>query len=95
MPNKILTANGGEPVEASQTTRPVLEGVSVLAVGAEYRRSEIQKNEAYGTVTLLVSMEEAATLIFVRDFTKPRSRSFSAVRRTRKRKGLVKPRLQR
>ena len=62
--------DSGEPVEASQTTRPVLEGVSVLAVGAEYRRSEIQKNEAYGTVTLLVSMEEAATLIFVRDFYK-------------------------
>ncbi|MEC8159031.1 MAG: Flp pilus assembly protein CpaB [Pseudomonadota bacterium] len=62
--------NGGEPIVAPQTTRPVLEGVSVLAVGAEYRRSEIQKNEAYGTVTLLVSMEEAATLIYMRDFYK-------------------------
>lgn len=59
-----------EPIVAPQTTRPVLEGVSVLAVGAEYRRSEIQKNEAYSTVTLLVSMEEAATLIYMKDFYK-------------------------
>jgi pilus assembly protein CpaB len=59
---------GRRNIAEAKTTRSILEAVSVLAVGAEYRRSEIQQNDAYGTVTLLVSMEEAAKLIFARDF---------------------------
>lgn len=50
------------------STRPVLQAVEVLATGDEYRASEIQSKQPYGTVTLLVSMEEAAKLIFAKDF---------------------------
>jgi pilus assembly protein CpaB len=50
------------------STRPILQAVEVLAVGSEYRPSERQKLEPYGSVTLLVSMEEAAKLIFARDY---------------------------
>jgi len=50
------------------STRPVLQAVQVLATGDEYRASEIQSKQPYGTVTLLVSMEEAAKLIFAKDF---------------------------
>jgi len=61
-------SDGRRNIAEAKTTRSILDAVSVLAVGAEYRRSEIQKNDAYGTVTLLVTMEEAAKLIFARDF---------------------------
>lgn len=50
------------------STRPVVQAVSVLAVGEDYRRSSRQVTEPYSSVTLLVTMEEAAKLIFARDF---------------------------
>ncbi|MDB4261618.1 Flp pilus assembly protein CpaB [bacterium] len=50
------------------STRPILQAVRVLAVGEQYRRSSRQLMDAYSSVTLLVSMEEAAKLIFARDF---------------------------
>ena len=50
------------------STRPVVQAVSVLAVGDNYNRTQRQVTEPYSSVTLLVSMEEAAKLIFARDF---------------------------
>ena len=50
------------------SSRPILQAVEVLATGEKYRASEVQRQEAYSTVTLLVSMEEAAKLIFAQDF---------------------------
>lgn len=50
------------------STRPILQAVEVLAVGSEYRASERQQLEPYGSVTLLVSTDEAAKLIFARDY---------------------------
>ncbi|HNP34699.1 MAG TPA: Flp pilus assembly protein CpaB [Woeseiaceae bacterium] len=50
------------------STRPVVQAVSVLAVGENYSREERQRNEPYSSVTLLVSMEEAAKLVFAREF---------------------------
>lgn len=50
------------------STRPIVQAARVLAVGDDYRRSERQQREPYASVTLLVSMEEAAKLIFARDF---------------------------
>lgn len=50
------------------STRPVVQAARVLAVGDQYRRSARQITEPYSSVTLLVSMEEAAKLIFARDF---------------------------
>ena len=50
------------------STRPIVQATRVLAVGAQYRSSERQNIEPYSSVTLLVSMEEAAKLIFARDF---------------------------
>jgi pilus assembly protein CpaB len=50
------------------STRPILQAVQVLAVGSEYRPSERQRLEPYGSVTLLVDMEEAAKIIFARDY---------------------------
>jgi pilus assembly protein CpaB len=50
------------------TTRPVVQAVRVLAVGEQYNRTDRQTRQPYSTVTLLVSMEEAAKLIFARDF---------------------------
>jgi Flp pilus assembly protein CpaB len=42
------------------STRPIVQAVKVLAVGDHYRVSQRQKREPYSSVTLLVSMEEAA-----------------------------------
>ena len=50
------------------STRPLLQAVPVLAVGSEYRPSERQNLEPYPSVTLLVDMEEAAKLIFAKDY---------------------------
>lgn len=50
------------------STRPILQAVQVLAVGEQHRRSDRQLNEPYSSVTLLVTMEQAAKLIFARDF---------------------------
>lgn len=50
------------------STRPVVQAVSVLAVGDNYNRTQRQITDPYSSVTLLVSMEEAAKLIFARDF---------------------------
>jgi pilus assembly protein CpaB len=50
------------------STRPVVQSVKVLAVGDKYRASDRQRTEPYSSVTLLVTMEEAAKLIFARDF---------------------------
>ena len=50
------------------STRPILQAAEVLAVGGDYRRSERQQRESYGTVTLLVTIEEAAKLIFAQDY---------------------------
>ncbi len=50
------------------STRPVVQAVKVLAVGNKYRASDRQVTEPYSSVTLLVTMEEAAKLIFARDF---------------------------
>lgn len=51
------------------STRPIVQAVRVLAVGDHYRKSDRQTREPYSSVTLLVSMEEAAKLIFARDFS--------------------------
>jgi len=50
------------------STRPVVQAVTVLAVGDKHNRTQRQVTEPYSSVTLLVSMEEAAKLIFARDF---------------------------
>ncbi len=71
-----FSANNTEPVQPASTeiqvprvsTRPILQAVQVLAVGSEYRPSERQKLEPYGSVTLLVTIDEAAKLIFARDY---------------------------
>jgi pilus assembly protein CpaB len=52
---------------ADISTRPIVQAVRVLAVGGQHRRSERQVLEPYSSVTLLVSMEEAAKLVFARD----------------------------
>jgi pilus assembly protein CpaB len=50
------------------STRPVVQAVTVLAVGENYSRTDRQLSEPYSSVTLLVSMEEAAKLVFAREF---------------------------
>jgi len=50
------------------STRAVVQAVPVLAVGNKHRASDRQTQEPYSSVTLLVTMEEAAKLIFARDF---------------------------
>lgn len=50
------------------STRPIVQAVKVLAVGDKHRPADRQITEPYSSVTLLVSMEEAAKLIFARDF---------------------------
>jgi Flp pilus assembly protein CpaB len=50
------------------STRPIVQATRVLAVGAQQRVSERQSVEPYSSVTLLVTMEQAAKLIFARDF---------------------------
>lgn len=50
------------------STRPVVQAVQVLAVGETYNRTERQISEPYSSVTILVTMEEAAKLVFARDF---------------------------
>jgi Flp pilus assembly protein CpaB len=50
------------------STRPILQAVRVLAVGEQYRPAERQVIEPYSSITLLVTPEEAAKLIFARDF---------------------------
>lgn len=50
------------------STRPVVQATQVLAVGDKHRRSDRQMRDPYSSVTLLVTMEEAAKLIFARDF---------------------------
>lgn len=50
------------------STKPILQAVEVLAVGNNYRPAQRQKLEPYSSITLLVSMEEAAKLIFARDY---------------------------
>ena len=50
------------------TTRPVVQAVEVLAVGEQYSRTSRQTRQPFSSVTLLVTMEEAAKLIFARDF---------------------------
>ena len=64
-------AAGGPKANAALfdvSTRPIVQATRVLAVGTQYRPSERQRVEPYSSVTLLVSMEEAAKLIFARDF---------------------------
>jgi pilus assembly protein CpaB len=64
-------AAGTPQVNASMfemSTRPVVQAARVLAVGDAHRRSDRQITTPYSSVTLLVSMEEAAKLIFARDF---------------------------
>lgn len=55
-------------VDPQVSTRPIVQAVKVLAVGSEYRPSERQQLEPYGSVTLLVSMDEAAKIIFAKDY---------------------------
>jgi pilus assembly protein CpaB len=50
------------------STRPIAQALRVLAVGDDYRVSERQKREPYSSVTLLVDTEEAAKLIFAKDY---------------------------
>ncbi len=50
------------------STRAVVQAAKVLAVGDKHRPTDRQTSEPYSSVTLLVSMEEAAKLIFARDF---------------------------
>lgn len=51
------------------SAKPVLQAVTVLAVGTRYRRGEAMRpaTEPYPTVTLLVSLEEAEKLTVIRD----------------------------
>lgn len=62
-PDDALAA---EPFAA---TTPLLEGVQVLAVGRRHRPldPELRGRDPYDTVTLLVTMEEARRLTYVRD----------------------------
>ena len=53
---------------ANVSTRPIVQAARVLAVGSDFRQSDRQEQEPYSSVTLLVSMEEAAKLVFARDF---------------------------
>lgn len=53
--------------ELTLQTRPLFQAVQVLAVGSRFRRTDPGRRESYGAVTLLVSMEEAQKLTFVRD----------------------------
>ena len=72
----LATFMGGEKAAAPQqnaelfnvSTRPIVQAARVLAVGGDYRRSDRQERGPYSSVTLLVSMEEAAKLIFARDY---------------------------
>ena len=72
----LATFTGGEKNSGPQqnsalfdiSTRPIVQATRVLAVGSQYRRSERQVVAPYSSVTLLVSMSEAAKLIFARDF---------------------------
>lgn len=72
----LATFLGGEEAAGPQqnsdlfdvSTRPIVQAARVLAVGGDYRQSDRQSREPYSSVTLLVSMEEAAKLIFARDF---------------------------
>lgn len=74
----VLATFVGSPVAAAvgqaslevvdMSTRPVVQAVEVLAVGESYSRTGRQTMEPYSSVTLLVTMEEAAKLIFARDF---------------------------
>jgi Flp pilus assembly protein CpaB len=50
-------------------TRPLLQGVKVLATGRRYQRSAEPsgRREPYSTVTLLLTMEEAQKLAYARD----------------------------
>lgn len=50
------------------STRPIVQAARVLAVGDDYIASERQKRDPYSSVTLLVTMEEAAKIIFAKDF---------------------------
>jgi len=50
------------------STRPIVQAVRVLAVGNQHRVSDRQTSEPYSSITLLVSMEEAAKLVFARDY---------------------------
>jgi len=54
--------------ELLTSTRPILQAVEVLATGDRYRPVEAQRQQSYSTVTLLVTMEEAAKLIFAKDY---------------------------
>jgi pilus assembly protein CpaB len=58
----------GELPIPEASTRPILQAVPVLAVGSEYRPSERQHLEPYGSVTLLTDIDEAAKLIFAQDY---------------------------
>jgi pilus assembly protein CpaB len=58
----------GNPVLLDVSTRPIVQATRVLAVGSQYRASERQNMDPYSSVTLLVTMEEAAKLIFARDY---------------------------
>jgi pilus assembly protein CpaB len=50
------------------STRPIVQAARVLAVGGDYIASERQKRNSYSSVTLLVSMDEAAKLVFAKDY---------------------------
>ncbi len=62
-----LASSGGRGF--SLETRPLLQAVTVLAVGRRYRRSDqqLRSKESYAAVTLLLSMEEAQKLVYARD----------------------------
>lgn len=66
----LAALDPADPEELPGTeVRPVLQNVEVLAVGRRERRSdpELTGGSSYGAVTLLVSMEEAQKLAYVRD----------------------------
>ena len=53
--------------QAGLVNKPVLQAVRVLAVGGRYRRTAPERREGYSSVTLLLTLEEAQKLIYVRD----------------------------
>ena len=64
----LSAENQSNEAMADISTRPILQAVRVLAVGEQYRPGSRQIVEPYASVTLLVTMEEAAKVIFAQDF---------------------------
>lgn len=66
--NTLAAEDQTNETMADISTRPILQAVRVLAVGEQYRPGSRQMMEPYASVTLLVTMEEAAKVIFAQDF---------------------------